>query len=276
MLKICRDNPAIVAVLGFDAVLLVAAGVLTLNSDAQRQGNPVQVTHSSSVTSQPPAPDGDVFEASALEQNATAHGQATKVVSESASYRSAKFQTTSKQQQQQALKHGDNDAPPVPSVEATDTSKPQSIAMSSLRGFDPEFTKACPSQGTAPSLNCNGYSQTSSATPIYGRSVSTAVRYVAPDGNSLEHLGMAMTVVGTASSSTGSVVPDLVVDLQDVRTPAQKRLAAATPLGSTQQALESPSALTPADELFRTKWGWQAFDAARTAARQAAEAGSRK
>jgi len=91
---------------------------------------------------------------------------------------------------------------------------------------------------------------------------------------------MRASVVETTSTPQGeTVVQDMAIEI----TPAQASSGSPSPTAgngggnasnnpaAASRSAGSGSPFTPEEELFRTKWGWKAFDDARTAARQAAQ-----
>ena len=91
-------------------------------------------------------------------------------------------------------------------------------------------------------------------------------------GNSFTWQGMQTSVVETVSAVEGeNVVQDMVLDIVPEKKSASAEVSAQSEAAAPQVQESHGSPFTPEEELFRTKWGWKAFDDARTAARQAAQ-----
>ena len=120
-------------------------------------------------------------------------------------------------------------------------------------------------------------SSASSGTPTYGNPALPQQTLIEnrerldPDapGNSFSQNGVTVSARELVSSSdVNGGAPDLLVDTQNNSASAQPATTPAVRPATASSVAQFTSPFTREEELFRTKWGWQAFDAVRSMARQ--------
>lgn len=140
------------------------------------------------------------------------------------------------------------------------------VSTHSARNAGSVPASSAPSTAAAPSASVAPLPAAGSAAPILSSPV--AISIPSGPGNSITYRGQQAAI--TASRAATDSAP---ASLDASVTPATEQ----SPSSSTTQAGTSPGAVSGSsmpfdDQLFRTKWGWEAYDQARRAASLAASA----